>query len=358
MSQQPTGPRPNLDAPFPAVIPLPAVEPFDDAGGCALASDVVTAADLPGRFLIADLVPDSLERSDLGWRALYFHRHGTGRVRLEWDAAENRLHAELSWRGREIHAFWPGARFIDVLRVCAPALPTTWEADIARVVEPLGVRYIPHARPPRGLVCYPDGILLTLAVPIPISRLRAVLALHDDLSRSGACRAGIRAGCALIARAPVDEHGDVVYDADAIAAIARRYGVPATERVGLADPARLLTCAWSYVYIATVFLRDLEPFIDALERAGILAPHGSGDGAHAASCSPFDEAVLAPRLSGAFLGGIILHARPGSTLPHREINLLEGEHAGVILEGGSSEAANQLITRAEAHSECLLSEAQ
>ncbi len=343
-------PRPDFDAPFPALIPLPTVHGGGYATGRLLATEIATEDDLPGRFLVADLERGSLRRSAGGWDARYAHQHGSGRARLFWDATANRLGVEMSWRGREVSATWPGPRFADVMRACGTALATAWEDDIARLLGTHGARYVPRPQPPKGPLFYPDGALLAIVAPIAISRLVSVLGLHARLSRTGVCRAGVSAGCALIAREPTDGHGRPVTDAEAIAAIARSMGTPGVSSFAILETWMPVRCVWSYAYVAMVFLPDLEPFLDALAQSGIIAEaRVARDADLDPRRDPMGGVACGALQSGAFIGGIVFHPQSGGP-PHREVNLLDSPHVRAITAGGSCEDAIRLVSRVRAES--------
>lgn len=266
---------------FPKLLALPAVErpvhlPVDAP------ADVKSAADLPDRLLLGDLVPESFRIEKKGWSAEWRDADGH-HTRFRYAGRLSSL--ELAYRGDEVVTLTTAERFAELGQSVQGIHPGAWLEKLGRHLEG---RYNLRVFPPRQDDAvggdFPDGHLLTLVMPVPADRLLALYDLHKRLQQDHGIRTGIDAYLRLAfsvvnyieGRNPAmlaHPAGLVLHHVNALGTPAAEPPVREVDEAGLA--------AWTlrrshYLYVAHLHLREAARLVDRLEGAGFLGRAGEG----------------------------------------------------------------------------------
>lgn len=276
--------QPGAAAPaFPKLIPLPAVERPVRLPGVA-PGEVKSAADLPPRLLLGDLVADSFAADAKGWSAEWRDADGPG-VRIR--CAGGLLGVEQQFAGLSGLSLVGAERFADLLHLLRQTHPREWWDKLA---EDLEGRHNLRVFPPREEdpvgADFPDGYLLTLLLPVAADRLGDLFALHQAMAADAGLRTGIdaylRLGFSVVnylegRNPPMLSHpaGLVLHHVNALGTPAAELPVREVDETGQA--------AWTlrrshYLYVAHCHLRDVARLADRLARAGFIGAAGGGEG--------------------------------------------------------------------------------
>lgn len=147
--------------------------------GIGSADEIRTPQDLPSRLLLGQLVENSFLADAAGWRAIYEGRQA--QLALQWDG--ERLCASQRWFAHTALTNVGLPRIVDIAR--AALVHHEWLGVLpAALHPPLNVFVETGAATGATMVCYPDGLLLTLLVPVPVRRLETCAALIRDLEEA------------------------------------------------------------------------------------------------------------------------------------------------------------------------------
>jgi hypothetical protein len=279
---------------FPKLLALPVVErPYRMP--VAAFAEVRSAADLPDRLLLGDLVPESFRREKKGWSAEWIDPDGH---RARFRHAGGLASLELAYRGEEVVTLTTAERFAELAQTVQTLHPAPWLDILSRHLEG---RYNLKVFPPREdqpvSGDFPDGHLLALVMPVPADRLMALFDLHKALQGEAAIRTGLaaylRLGFSVVnyieGRNPemfAHPAGLVLHHVNALGTPAAEMPVRETDAEGLA--------AWTlrrshYLYVAHLHLREVARVVRRLAEAGFISqevgapregyPHGAEFGA-------------------------------------------------------------------------------
>lgn len=282
---------------FPKRLALPRIERPVQLPVAAFA-EVKSAADLPSRLFLGDREEASFCVEKRGWSAEWRDAAGH-RTRFRYAGKLSSL--ALAFDGDEVVMLTQAERFDALLHTLQTLLLGVW---IRRLGETLEAEYNVRAFAPReeeGMVSdFPDGPLITLVLPVPADRLLALHDLHQALAADAAIRTPVRAyvryGLSVVnyiegRNHPMLTHpvGLVMHHVNALGAPAADLPRPEENAVG----ERAWTLQRShYVYIAHVYLREVERFVERLAEAGFIARVGAG--AEGYPYGPEFGAVLLP----------------------------------------------------------------
>ncbi len=281
---------------FPKLLKLPAIERPYTLPVLAPA-EVKSAADLPDRLLLGDLVPDSFRFEKKGWSAEWRDPDG---YRTRFRYAGNLSSLELDYRGDEAVTLTTAERFADLGQTVQTIHPGAWLDKLARHLEGrYNLRVFPHREDDAVGGAFPDGHLLCLVMPVAAERLMELFELHKRLQKDAAIRTGIdaylRLGFSVVnylegRNPPMLAHpaGLVLHHVNALGTPAAEMPVREEDEEGLA--------AWTlrrshYLYVAHLHLREAARFAARLAEAGLL---GAADGGEGYPRGPEFAAALLP----------------------------------------------------------------
>lgn len=266
---------------FPKLLALPAVERPVRVPVAAFA-EVRSAADLPDRLLLGDLVRDSFRHEKKGWSAEWADADGH-RARFRHAGGLSSL--ELAYRGDEVVTLTTAERFVELGQTVQTIHPGAWLDTLARHLHGrYNLRVFPHREDDAVGGDFPDGHLLTLVMPVPADRLMALYDLHKRLQGDADIRTGLTAYLRLAfsvvnyiegRNPPMLAHpaGLVLYHVNALGTPAAQMPVRETDAEGLA--------AWTlrrshYLYVAHLHLREASRLVSRLAEAGFIGQADSG----------------------------------------------------------------------------------
>ncbi|MGQ9685296.1 MAG: hypothetical protein ACUVT2_03165 [Thiobacillaceae bacterium] len=260
---------------FPKLLALPAVE-RPVRVPVATFAEVRTAADLPDRLLLGDLVPESFRHEKKGWSAEWIDADGH-RARFRYAGGLSAL--ELAFRGNEAVTLTTAERFAELTQTVQTIHPGAWLDILGRHLEgQYNLRVFPHREDDAVGGDFPDGHLLTLVMAVPADRLMALFDLHKRLAADAAIRTGITAYLRLAfsvvnyieGRNPAmlaHPAGLVLHHVNALGTPAAEMPVRETDAEGVA--------AWTlrrshYLYVAHLHLREAARLVSRLAEAGYI----------------------------------------------------------------------------------------
>jgi hypothetical protein len=276
-------PAAHIPPAFPKLIPLPAITRPCQLPA-ATPTQVKSAADLPPRLLLGDLVADSFAADAKGWSAEWRDADGPG---LRIKCAGGLLGVEQQFAGLSGLSLVGAERFADLLHLLRQTYPKEWWDKLA---EDLQGRFNLRVFPPREDdpvgASFPDGYLLSLVMPVAADRLPDLFALHKTLASDAALRTDIQAylrlGFSVVnylegRNPPILSHpvGLVLQHVNAL-------GTPAAE-MPLREVDENGQAAWTlrrghYVYVAHCHLREAGRLVARLADAGFIGRAGGGEG--------------------------------------------------------------------------------
>jgi hypothetical protein len=249
-------------------------------------AEVRSAADLPDRLFVGDLVPESFEITPGGWRARYEDAEPETWAELAFERGERpRLRVSATWRGLQgPFSQMPASGFGELARA-ALVLPPAWlDALRARLA---GVEAeIPAVHGETAFVgTFPDGWLMQVVVPVPARDLPRIGEFHrriaEDPDRSTAVRAMLRPWWSFIEYA-VGRSAVAEETPEAVAEqIADAWGLPVTEAPEFVDhpggPRVLRAIRRHFNLEVTTSFRDFERALRALVESGLVVPRRGED---------------------------------------------------------------------------------
>jgi hypothetical protein len=266
---------------FPKLIQLPAVQrpvsvPVDKL------TEVRSAADLPSRLLLGDLVPESFSQEKKGWSAEWLDADGH---RARFRCAGGLSSLELSYDGDEAVTLVTAERFAELAQTIQNIHPGAWLAKLAEKLETgYNLRIFPHREEDAVGGDFPDGHLLSLVMPVPADRLMDLFELHKRLQTDPAIRGGIdgylRYGFSVVNYVEGRNHPMLSHPAGLVLHHVNALGTPAAE-MPIREEDEEGTAAWTlqrshYLYVAHCHLRDAARFVARLAEAGLIARAGPG----------------------------------------------------------------------------------
>lgn len=164
---------------FPVAIPLgmsrrPAAE-FD-----ILPAEVRGPEDLPCRFLIGSIAPESFQRTGEGWTVLYVDPTPDTWCRIEFSPSNGRLSMSLCWRGIPISGAAYRNHWRVLLEGISMARTEEWDREAGRRIPATwNAGYLVSDQTMPEGYSLPDGGMKLIRCPVPIGRLRdAARAFH------------------------------------------------------------------------------------------------------------------------------------------------------------------------------------
>jgi hypothetical protein len=269
----------NTSYAFPKLIQLPAVRrpvnvPVDKL------VEVKSAADLPDRLLLGDLVPESFKHEKKGWSAEWRDADGH---RAKFRCAGGLSSLELTYAGDEAVTLVTAERFAELAQTIQNIHPGAWLAKLAEHIEPrYNLRLFPHREDDAVGGDFPDGHILSLVMPVPADRLMDVFELHKRLQDDTAIRGGIdgylRYGFSVVNYLEGRNHPMLSNPVGLVLFHVNALGTPAAE-MPVREEDEQGTAAWTlqrshYQYVAHCHLRDLARFVGKLAEAGLIAEKG------------------------------------------------------------------------------------
>lgn len=281
MAQTPTAEARPLDgAPaFPKLIALPTVErPVRIP--VAHFAEVKSAADLPDRLLLGDLVPESFRWEKRGWSAEWVDADGY-KARFRYAGGLSSL--ELSYRGNEAVTLTTAERFDELKQTVQTLHPGAWLDILGRHLQGHhNLRVFPMREDDAVGGDFPDGHPLTLVAPVPADRLMDLFEWHKRLQADASIRTASSAYLRLVISVvnyiegrnpPMLAHpaGLVLHHVNALGTPAAEMPVREVDAEGVA--------AWTlrrihYLYVAHLHLRDAARFVAKLAAAGFVGAAG------------------------------------------------------------------------------------
>lgn len=266
----------NTAPAFPKLIGLPAIQrpvtiPVDKL------AEVKSAADLPDRLLLGDLVPESFKHEKKGWSAEWRDADGH---RAKFRCAGGLSSLELVYGGDEAVTLVTAERFAELAQTIQNIHPGAWLAKLAEGLERrYNLRVFPHREEDAVGGDFPDGHLLSLVMPVPADRLMALFDLHKRLQDDPAIRGGIdgylRYGFSVVNYVEGRNHPMLANPAGLVLFHVNALGTPAAEQPEREEDEEG-TAAWTlqrshYLYVAHCHLRDAARFVERLAAAGFIA---------------------------------------------------------------------------------------
>lgn len=266
---------------FPKLIQLPVIQRPASIPVATLA-EVKSAADLPSRLFLGDLVPDSFQPVKKGWVADWRDADGH-RTRFRYAGGLSSL--ELAYAGDETVTLVSAERFGDLGASVQGIHPGAWLARLGERLEAMfNLRVFPHREDDAVGGDFPDGHLVSLVMPVPADRLMALFDLHKQLQNDAAIRtpvdAYVRYAFSSVNYIEGRCHPMLAHPAGLVLHHVNALGTPAAEMpLRETDPDGV--AAWTlqrghYLYIAHCRLRDAGRLIERLAAAGLIGATGSG----------------------------------------------------------------------------------
>lgn len=268
---------------FPKLLPLPKVErPLTLP--VARLSDVKSAADLPGRMILGDLVPETFKFEKKGWSAEWRDADG---YKAKFRFAGGLSSLELDFEGDELVTLVTAERFADLDGTVQNLHPAAWMEKLgAKLSARHNLKVFPHREDDAVAGSFADGPLLTLVMPVPADRLLALFELHKQLQQDAAITTHIDGYARLHfsvvnylegGNPPMLSHpvGLVLHHVNAL-------GTPAGE-MPVREEDDEGSAAWTlrrshYLYIAHCPLRDAARLVERLAAAGFIGAANGGEG--------------------------------------------------------------------------------
>lgn len=264
---------------FPKLLQLPTVE-RPVAVPVAAPAEVKSAADLPERLILGDLVPESYKLQKKGWSAEW--RDAAGHLaRFRYAGGLSSL--ELDFAGDELVTLVSAERFADLDGTVQNLHPGSWMEKLGGELQAkYNLRVFPHREDDAVAGDFADGPLLTLTLPVPAERLMALFELHKGLQKDTAIRSPIDAYLRL--------HFSVVnyiegrnpamlgHPVGLVLHHVNTLGTPAADmpqREEDSEGVAALTLQRShYLYVAHCPLRDAARLVERLAAAGFIGEAG------------------------------------------------------------------------------------
>jgi hypothetical protein len=179
-----------------AFIPVGITTTTPSGGPYCAPGDVRTPAQLPQRLYLGSIVPDTFETHARGWSARYRDADPDTWVRLDYSSGPNLLSAGFTWRGIEgMAVFANGSDWQVFTRQMVRPLPRAWESELARACAArFNLSYQPAAPSAPSLVGFPDGVMMTLLLPVPPSRLPELTGRLDAIEADPAIKTAVGIG--------------------------------------------------------------------------------------------------------------------------------------------------------------------
>ncbi len=268
---------------FPKLLPLPAISRPAHIPVAAPA-DVKSAADLPSRFFLGDLAPESFKTQKKGWSAEWHDAEGHfARYRY----AGHLSSLEMVYAGDELVTLITAERFSELGQSIQNIHPGAWLAKLGERLEPAyNLRVFPHREEDAVGGDFPDGHLLSLVMPVAADRLMDLFDLHKRLQTDTSIKTGVDAYLRLAysivnyleGRNPTmltHPVGLVMHHVNAL-------GTPAADMPAREEDSEG-SVAWTlrrshYLYIAHIHLRDTARCIERLAEAGFIGRKASTEG--------------------------------------------------------------------------------
>ncbi len=176
---------------LPPVIPLPRIDrPY--AGTNCSPSEVKSPADLPKRLFLGSLDEQSFQSFTNGWSAAYLDDDGETRVDINYDHKAGRLAMSQTWRGEFGAGCTVGTDDFGHLARNSFGFPYTWDQRAKDALEArYNIQYLPTQEKAFVMTGFPDGAFKSLACPVPVSKLRDLLACHRAMDADPAIKTTI-----------------------------------------------------------------------------------------------------------------------------------------------------------------------
>ena len=271
----------NTAPTFPKLLQLPAIQrpvtvPVDSL------AEVKSAADLPSRLFLGDLVPESFKTLKKGWSAEWRDPAGP-LTRFRYAGGLSSL--ELVYAGDETVSLVSATRFAELGASVQGLHPGAWLAKLGERLEAMyNLRVFPHRDDDAVGGDFPDGHLVSLVMPVPADRLMALFELHKALQNDAAIRtpvdAYLRYAFSSVNYIEGRNHAMLAHPAGLVLHHVNALGTPAAEMpLRETDPEGV--AAWTlqrghYLYLAHCRLREAERLIERLAAAGFIGAPGTG----------------------------------------------------------------------------------
>lgn len=260
---------------FPKLIPLPTVARPVHLPAAA-PNEVKSAADLPPRLLLGDLVTGSFTTDAKGWSAEWRDADGPS---LRIKCAGGLLGVEQQFAGLSGLSLVGAERFADLLHLLRQTYPVEWWEKLAQDLEgKYNLRVFPPREDDPVGASFPDGYLLSLVLPVAADRLLALFELHKAMLGDSALRTEVKAylrlGFSVVNY--IEGHnpsmlshpvGLVLHHVNALGTSAAELPQREMDDQGQA--------AWTlrrghYLYVAHCHLRDVGRLVARLAEAGFI----------------------------------------------------------------------------------------
>lgn len=271
----------NATPTFPKLLQMPAIlrpvrVPVDTL------AEVKSAADLPTRLFLGDLVPDSFKTVKKGWSAEW--RDEAGHL-TRFRHAGGLSSLELAYAGDEVVTLVSATRFADLGTSVQGIHPGGWLAKLAERLEPMyNLRVFPHREDDAVGGDFPDGHLVSLVMPVPADRLMALFDLHKAMQNDASIRtpidAYVRYAFSTVNYVEGRNHPMLAHPAGLVLHHVNALGTPAAE-MPLREADQEGVAAWSlqrghYLYVAHCRLREAARLVEQLAGAGFIGAVGTG----------------------------------------------------------------------------------
>ena len=270
--------KPQDAGSFPEIITFHKIDRPHRSGQPRIA-DVKCAIDLPSRFLLGDLVPESFVARGSDWSARYEDADGHS---VDLERKDGHLWIRQTFHGSETTSAGAFPTFVEMGRLLSIFEPGVWDAILRERLEPTcNVRVFPQEAGQVNVCGVPDGFMRSILFPVPADRLGDLAEFHRALAADETIRSpgsgiarlqdsvvnyveGRNSEFLATAMGPVLGHMDAL-GTPALAAAKREEGGDGTA-------------AWTlhrrhYLYVGTFFLRDIERVVGQLHRAGFIGKH-------------------------------------------------------------------------------------
>ena len=264
----------------PPLLELPEIAARRKSGPMPPAA-VRSAADLPDRLFVGDLVPESFEVLPRGWRARYEDAAPETWAKLEFVRGKPPLlRVSAAFRGSDGFASQTPASGFGSLAHAAIVLPQPWLAALRERLAGLEIDLFDAPGGADFIGTFPDGWLMKIIVPVAVRDLSRIGVFHRcveaDPQRSTAVRSMLRPWSSwveyAVGRSPVAAESP-----DAVAArIADEWGLPQIEAPAFFDhpegPRVLRVRRHHFNLDVTTPFRDFERVVHALAESGLVMP--------------------------------------------------------------------------------------
>ncbi|OGI48410.1 MAG: hypothetical protein A2W42_06865 [Candidatus Muproteobacteria bacterium RIFCSPHIGHO2_01_60_12] len=138
--------------------------------------------DLPSRLFMGTLDPDSFQRNDSGWRANYVDADPDTGVSLEYFMKEHRHAMTQRWRGREVITHCRADELYRHLLQAYAVFPESWDSKAKEEFEAAyNLKYLATGPGDPSFAYFPDGAFMAIINPVPIARLRNLIACRQAM---------------------------------------------------------------------------------------------------------------------------------------------------------------------------------